>query len=145
MTTTRERCEDLGGRGANRRSRYGNRAVVRIGLSALTLAVAGWITGIYRSGASSASGVSLGMLLSTTPTVQVESNPTYGNILTTGAGLALYTLNTDHGAQSTCTGACAEAWPALTVPTSTTPTVSRAFVLTAVLNGRRHLVETGCS
>ena len=62
------------------------------------------------------------MLASATSTVQAASNATYGEILTTGTGLALYSLNTDQGGQSTCTGACAAAWPALTVPTGTTPT-----------------------
>jgi len=57
-----------------------------------------------------------------TPTVQVETNPTFGAILANSAGDALYTLNTDHNGQSTCHGSCAAAWPALTVATGTVPT-----------------------
>jgi predicted lipoprotein with Yx(FWY)xxD motif len=57
-----------------------------------------------------------------TPTVLVASNATFGPILTTGAGMALYTLNTDHDGQSTCQGSCAAVWPPLTVPAGTVPT-----------------------
>jgi predicted lipoprotein with Yx(FWY)xxD motif len=53
------------------------------------------------------------------PTVQVGTNPTFGTILTTDSGLALYTLDTDHDGQSTCHGACAAAWPPLNVPAGT--------------------------
>ncbi len=38
------------------------------------------------------------------PTVMVATNATFGPILTTGTGMALYTLNTDHNGQSTCHG-----------------------------------------
>ena len=83
----------------------------------------GCITGINKpSSASSPGSIGADMLANTTSTVQAASNATYGEILTTGTGLALYSLNTDQGGQSTCTGACAAAWPALTVPTGTTPT-----------------------
>jgi predicted lipoprotein with Yx(FWY)xxD motif len=57
----------------------------------------------------------------TTDVVQVQHNATYGDILTTISGLALYTLNTDHNGQSTCTGSCLKAWPPLTVAAGTTP------------------------
>jgi predicted lipoprotein with Yx(FWY)xxD motif len=56
------------------------------------------------------------------PVVVVVSNATYGDILATPSGLALYTLDTDHGGRSTCTGSCIKAWPPLTVPAGTTPT-----------------------
>jgi predicted lipoprotein with Yx(FWY)xxD motif len=56
------------------------------------------------------------------PTVQVGTNPTFGSILTTGTGMALYTLDTDQNGQSTCHGACAAVWPPLDVPAGTTPT-----------------------
>jgi len=55
-----------------------------------------------------------------TATVDAGSNPTFGSILTDAAGFALYTLDTDHGGMTTCTGACAQVWPALTVPNGTT-------------------------
>ncbi len=54
-------------------------------------------------------------------TVDVGTNATFGSILTDAGGLALYTLNTDHNGMSTCTGSCAQVWPALTVPVGTTP------------------------
>jgi len=47
-----------------------------------------------------------------------------GRILENSAGMALYTLDTDHGGQSTCTGACLAAWPPVTVPAGTTPTAA---------------------
>jgi predicted lipoprotein with Yx(FWY)xxD motif len=46
----------------------------------------------------------------------VVTVPTYGAILTDSSGMPLYTLS------GTCTGSCASAWPALTVPASTRPT-----------------------
>jgi predicted lipoprotein with Yx(FWY)xxD motif len=48
--------------------------------------------------------------------VKVMTVPTYGVILTDSSGKPLYTLS------GTCTGSCASAWPALTVPASTKPT-----------------------
>ena len=45
-----------------------------------------------------------------------------GKALVTSTGMALYTYGPDHGAaMSTCTGACIQAWPPLTVPAGTTP------------------------
>jgi predicted lipoprotein with Yx(FWY)xxD motif len=127
LTTTRERCEDDGPGGPCRPGRLVRSAVALSGLGVLALvvvaAVVGWNAGIDESdSAANAAGAVVRVLLGTTPSVEVASNTTYGNILTTGTGLALYTLDTDHGGQSTCTGACAAAWPALTVATGTTPT-----------------------
>jgi predicted lipoprotein with Yx(FWY)xxD motif len=58
-----------------------------------------------------------------TPTVQLETNPTFGPILAAGSGLALYTLTTDHNGQSTCHGSCAAVWPPLDIPVGSAPTV----------------------
>jgi LPXTG-motif cell wall-anchored protein len=121
MTTTSERREAGGPGITHPRSRFVHPTITWIGCCALALTV-GWNTGIDESSSASASGVEVGVLASAATTVQAASNATYGDILTTGAGLALYSLNTDEGGQSTCTGACAAAWPALTVPTGTTPT-----------------------
>jgi predicted lipoprotein with Yx(FWY)xxD motif len=63
-----------------------------------------------------------GIATADTPTVQTATNPTFGTILTTNSGMALYTLDTDHNGQSTCHGACAAAWPPLDVPAGTVPT-----------------------
>lgn len=56
-----------------------------------------------------------------TPTVLVTTNATFGPILTTGSGFALYALDTDHNGQSTCHGGCAAVWPPLNVPAGTVP------------------------
>ena len=47
--------------------------------------------------------------------VKTVTVPTYGLILVDGSGMPLYTLS------GSCTGGCASAWPALTVPASTKP------------------------
>ena len=52
----------------------------------------------------------------TAAVVKVVTVPTYGAILTDSSGKPLYTLS------GSCTGSCASAWPALTVPASTKPT-----------------------
>jgi predicted lipoprotein with Yx(FWY)xxD motif len=56
-----------------------------------------------------------------TSTVQVTNNATYGQILTNGQGMTLYELSSDSAGNSTCTGACAQAWPPLTVSAGQTP------------------------
>jgi predicted lipoprotein with Yx(FWY)xxD motif len=38
-----------------------------------------------------------------------------GTILTTGQGFTVYVFEADHGTTSACTGACAAAWPPVTV------------------------------
>jgi len=38
-----------------------------------------------------------------------------GTILTTGQGVTVYAFEADHGTTSACTGACAAAWPPVTV------------------------------
>jgi predicted lipoprotein with Yx(FWY)xxD motif len=60
-------------------------------------------------------------------TVDVVSNSSFGKILETPRGLALYTFSGDHNGISTCTGSCAQAWPALTVSAGTTPTAGSAL------------------
>ena len=47
-----------------------------------------------------------------------------GTFLVDGNGRALYLWDADHGSKSTCSGACAQAWPPLT--TSGTPKASGA-------------------
>ena len=39
-----------------------------------------------------------------------------GTFLVDGNGRALYLWDADHGSKSTCSGACAQAWPPLTTP-----------------------------
>ena len=55
-------------------------------------------------------------------TVDVATNATYGLILTDAPGFTLYTFPSDNNGISSCTGPCAPIWPALTVPSGTTPT-----------------------
>ncbi len=96
-------------RRAHRDSGRGRRTLALISLSALAAAAV-----VGAAGMGVASGA--------TPTVQVATNATFGTILTNDSGLALYTLDTDHNGQSTCHGACAAAWPPVTVPAGTVPT-----------------------
>ena len=55
-------------------------------------------------GASSAAGVA----------VDAVDSPTFGMVLTGPTGMTLYTHAGDSATSSTCTGACATAWPPLT-------------------------------
>jgi predicted lipoprotein with Yx(FWY)xxD motif len=55
-------------------------------------------------------------------TVDTAINATFGMTLTDAHGFTLYTFPSDHSGISSCTGACAPIWPALTVPSGTTPT-----------------------
>jgi predicted lipoprotein with Yx(FWY)xxD motif len=57
-----------------------------------------------------------------TATVEGATNATFGTILTNAQGFTLYTLPSDHDGISSCTGSCASVWPALTIPSGTTPT-----------------------
>lgn len=82
---------------------------VKAALAASALAAAVLLGWAGLSGASAA-------------TVAVTTSASFGPILTTPQGLALYTLSTDQGGIAGCTGACAQAWPPLTVPAGTTPT-----------------------
>jgi predicted lipoprotein with Yx(FWY)xxD motif len=61
---------------------------------------------------------------STTTKVVVKTLKTksHGTILTTMKGFALYTLHTDSKNHSTCSGACASAWPILWVGKGVVPT-----------------------
>jgi predicted lipoprotein with Yx(FWY)xxD motif len=71
-----------------------------------------------------ASSTTSGGASASTATVKTAQSPQFGTILVNQAGMALYTFGGDHGGQSACTGACAQAWPALTVPSGTTPTAA---------------------
>jgi predicted lipoprotein with Yx(FWY)xxD motif len=58
----------------------------------------------------------------TTSTVELANNTTLGSILTNSQGMTLYILTADSAGNSTCMGACATAWPPLTVNSGETPT-----------------------
>jgi predicted lipoprotein with Yx(FWY)xxD motif len=53
------------------------------------------------------------------PAIAVAKNATLGNILTDGNGMTLYVYKNDTAGQSTCTGSCAQTWPALVVADET--------------------------
>ncbi len=65
-------------------------------------------------GATSGGGASNGGGTTTTAAiVGSESSPTFGMVLTGPNGMTLYTHAGDSATSSTCTGACATAWPPL--------------------------------
>jgi predicted lipoprotein with Yx(FWY)xxD motif len=93
-----------------------------VGGAALVLAACGSSSPSSSGTTTSTSGSAT---TSTTPgsasaTVQAGSTSN-GTVLENSAGLPLYTYDKDTGTQSACTGACAQAWPPLTVPAGTTP------------------------
>jgi predicted lipoprotein with Yx(FWY)xxD motif/cytochrome c5 len=66
--------------------------------------------------------LALGQGSSSAPTVQVATSKTYGTYLVDGNGQSLYVLSSDSKDTSTCSGACAQAWPPLAV--TGTPTAA---------------------
>jgi predicted lipoprotein with Yx(FWY)xxD motif len=100
-----------GNRGARYQRTLGRRALClgSIGAVALLAAACG-------SGGSASSSSSSTSGLSPSAVVRAVTVPTYGQILTSSNGKPLYTLT------GSCTGSCASAWPALTVPAGTHPT-----------------------
>jgi len=90
--------------------------------SALVLAACG----------SSSSSTSTTSSASTTPSssprpasVVATKTTSLGTFLVDAKGRALYLWDADHGSKSTCSGACAQAWPPLTT-TAATPKASGA-------------------
>jgi predicted lipoprotein with Yx(FWY)xxD motif len=77
-------------------------------------------TGNSGTAAAASSGTS-----ASTATVKTTDASGFGTILVNNAGMALYTYGPNNGATvNMCTGACLQAWPALTVPAGTTPTLA---------------------
>jgi len=76
------------------------------------------------TGAGAASTTSSPAASSSSATVKVDDNATFGKILVNSAGMALYTFSGDvgHNGMSQCTGGCLQAWPALTVAAGKSPT-----------------------
>jgi len=58
---------------------------------------------------------------SSTGVVKVATVSGFGRVLTTSSGMALYTYGPDKKNHSACTGACATAWPPLTVGAKVRP------------------------
>ena len=116
MAITRGRCDAntmylaRGWRGLFR-----HRALSLSALGALALLAAACSSGGSTTSSTASTSTSSGSAR-TAAVVKVVTVPTYGAILTDSSGMPLYTLS------GTCTGSCASAWPALTVPVSTKPT-----------------------
>jgi len=106
-----------------RASAMKTRAIIGIGAAALALAACG---GGYGSDESSAAGDGRGG--GATPEAATDAVPVgqadtgLGTVLVDGEGLTLYGLTDDAGGTPTCDGACADAWPPLTVDGPDLPT-----------------------
>lgn len=98
------------------------RAIIGVGAAALALAACG---GSYGSDESSAAADGRGG--GATPEAAPDAAPVgqgdtdLGTVLVDGEGLTLYALTDDTDGASTCDGACADAWPPLTVDGSDLP------------------------
>jgi predicted lipoprotein with Yx(FWY)xxD motif len=57
--------------------------------------------------------------LAATASIAVATNATLGNILTDGNGMTLYVFKNDTTGKSTCSGSCAQTWPAFVVDDET--------------------------
>ena len=96
--------------------RLRHRALSLSALGALALLAAACSSGGSTTSSTASTSTSTSSGSTGTPAVvKVVTVPTYGAILTNSRGMPLYTLS------GTCTGSCASAWPALTVPVSTNP------------------------
>jgi predicted lipoprotein with Yx(FWY)xxD motif len=82
-----------------------------------------------------------------TATVNAANTASFGTILANAQGFSLYTLPTDHNGMSTCNAGCLQIWPALTVPSGTTPTsgpgVPGAVSTTMQSNGTDQVTYNG--
>lgn len=107
---------DPSGHGSTRHRRWQrpphHRALFFAGIGAVALLAAACGSSGSASTTSSTAASTTGSA-GTAAVVKVVSVPTYGSILTDSSGKPLYTLS------GTCTGSCASAWPALTVPSGT--------------------------
>jgi len=95
---------------------------------ALALAACGGSSTSSSSGAAAAPGYGGGTAGasngSTAASVVSTKTSSLGTFLVDGQGRTLYLWDADHGPRSTCTAACAQAWPPLT--TTATPKASGA-------------------
>ncbi len=95
--------------------------------SALRVALVGAVAlaSLSLAGASGASKPTKATKTHAAPTKQLVVKSTavsgFGDVLTTASGMALYTYASDKKNHSACTGACATAWPPLTVGAKVRP------------------------
>ncbi len=104
-------------------------AVAGLAVAALAVAACGSSTPNNASASTTSGNSGAAASSSTTAaantTVKTTTSSGFGTILVNSAGMALYTFNPDGtGTTSKCTGACLAAWPAVTVPAGTTPTLA---------------------
>ena len=102
-------------------------AVAALAVVALTIAACGSSspTTATTKPPSSGSGTGSKSTTAATATVKTTSTTKFGTILVNSAGMALYTYGPNNGGTTNmCTGACLQAWPAVTVPAGTTPTLA---------------------
>jgi predicted lipoprotein with Yx(FWY)xxD motif len=99
--------------------------------AALVLAACGGSGSSSSSGSSSTPGYGAAKPATSNPSssssaasVLSTKTSSLGTFLVDGNGRALYLWDADHGSKSTCSGACAQAWPPLT--TTATPKASGA-------------------
>lgn len=84
-------------------------AVLAAACSSTSSSSAGAASGAAATGGSSASGAASG-----SATVIKTASSSAGTVLTDGSGRAVYVWAKDTGDMSSCSGACAAAWPAVT-------------------------------
>lgn len=89
-------------------------AVGAVGVVALTAAACGGSSSTASSPSSSSGGTTTSSGSTGAVTVMTMSGP-MGTYLTDGSGKTLYDFASDTSTKSMCTGACASAWPPLTV------------------------------
>ena len=145
--------------GTNRASRVGLRSrrarLATVGglfaAGALALAACGSSSPSNAAGANGSTatgtGTSTSAAAATNATVHAASTSS-GTVLENSSDMALYIFTPDGtGTQSKCTGACASAWPALTVASGTTPTaasgVSGTLATAMQSNGTNQVTYNG--
>ena len=107
------------------------RKLTLAGLAAPIVATALIATACSSSHTSSPAGSSAAGSVSSV-TVKTHNGP-LGQYLTDGSGRALYLFASDTGATSSCSGACASAWPPLTANGSVSATGDAASVDVATI------------
>ena len=88
------------------------------------------VLGAAACGASSAATTTTAKAASPALTVSTVDSASLGTILVDQSGLTLYRYTPDGTGKTTCTGACATAWPPLVLPTAATHLAGRGGVTT---------------
>jgi predicted lipoprotein with Yx(FWY)xxD motif len=107
----RDKLETAAPHGPSRRARFQGGAARRLIVAVVALAGVTFVAAVSSASVAAAA----------TGTVDVGTSANFGTVLTNAQGFALYTFPSDVNGMSKCTGACAQVWPALTVPAATTP------------------------